>query len=517
MNGNKEAVVSTKSGKLEGNFENGIYVFKGVPYAAPPVGDLRWMPPRPVKPWQGIRNAQKFGPIAPQNLMPAMGPVALAPSFEGQAQSEDCLYLNVWTPGLDNARRPVFFWIHGGAFIIGAGTEAFLEEGVLARRGDIVVVSINYRLGALGFMNLDEVTGGKIPASGNEGLLDQIAALDWVQENIAAFGGDPDNVTISGFSAGGMSVSHLLTMEAARGKFHKALNRSGAANTIAPLDSCVDITREYLKIFNLDGRDVKAIRSLSVSQLLDGQQELNNRLRERDHRATPFQPVVDGKIMRELPMVSIKKGSARNIPIMSGTSLDELKMMTLMDPATRTIDEEGVINWLSGMIPEEHVPGLVSAYGEALKKRGGNVTPADILASINMDFMFRIPAIRQVEMQRDHGTPAYNYLFTYRSPAVGGVLGAMHGLDNPFLFGALDDVLTGRDEELEDLATKMQDSAIAFMRTGDPSCKTAGNWPVYGNDRMTMIFDRNPRVEAAPYEMERAAWEKIEFLFTPPL
>ena len=168
-------------------------------------------------------------------------------------------------------------------------------------------------------------------------------------------------------------------------------------------------------------------------------------------------------------------------------------------------------------MPAEVVPGLVETYREALKKRGNRVTPVGILGSINTDFMFRIPTIRLLETQRDLGAPVYNYLFTYKSPSLNGALGAIHGLDNPFLFGSLDHEFTGSDPELEDLVTKIQDSCAAFARTGDPSCETAGKWPVYGTDRMTMLFDRNSRVEAAPYETERAAWDHYDYLVNPPI
>jgi len=513
---NKQGIVTTKSGKLEGDDRKGLYVFKGIPYAAPPVGKLRWMPPQPVKPWTGVRPAKEYGSIAPQPMMPG-GTAIGTPSFAGQSQSEDCLFLNVWTPGLDDAKRPVYLWIHGGAFYIGSGTEGFLEEGTLARRGDIVIVSINYRLGAFGFLNLKEVTGGKIPATGNEGILDQVAALDWIHDNIAAFGGDPNNVTISGFSAGGMSVGTLLGMPAAKGKFHKALNRSGAANINSPLSAGVAIAEQQLKIFNIKGKDVDDLYALSTKQILDGQQELINQLRATTGTATPFQPVVDGKALPEMPMAAINKGSARNIPIMAGCTLDELKMMNVMDPNIKNMDEAALVKRLNGMVPADLVPGLVIAYKEALKKRGVNITPAEILGSINTDWMFRIPTIRLVESQLAQGMPAYNYLFTYKCPAMGGVLGAMHGLDNPFLFGALVPEFTGKDAELEDMALKIQDSAVAFMKTSDPSCKSAGKWPVYGKNRMTMIFDRNTRVEVAPYETERSAWDKYESAYNKPI
>ncbi len=515
MSAGKQAIVATRKGKVQGDFKNGLYVFKGVPYAAPPVDNLRWMPPQPVEPWSGVRPARKYGAIAPQNLMMAPGP--FRPDFADQPQSEDCLFLNIWTPGLDDARRPVMFWIHGGAFIIGSGTESFLEGGKLAKRGDIVLVSINYRLGALGFINLKEITSGKIPATGNEGLLDQVAALEWVQDNIAAFGGNPDNITVFGFSAGGMSIGMLLAMPAARGRFHKAINRSGAANVISTLDKAVEISSQFLNILGLKRKDVDGLRNLTTRQLLDGQQQLSTKLREAEHRATPFQPVVDGTVIKEAPMLSIKNGCAKGITLMAGNTLDEMKAVNSMDPAMRNMDEAGMFKRLNTMLPPDLVPGLVQVYRDALLRRGNKATPLEILGSINTDMMFRIPTIRLVEAQRDNGTPAYNYLFTYKSPAMGGALGAMHGLDNPLLFGSLDADFTGNSPEVENLANKLQDSCIAFARTGDPSCESTGPWPVYGESRMTMVFDINTRIESAPFEAERRAWDSYDLLSATPI
>jgi para-nitrobenzyl esterase len=191
--------------------------------------------------------------------------------------------------------------------------------------------------------------------------------------------------------------------------------------------------------------------------------------------------------------------------------------MNAMDPAMRSMDEAGLFKRLNDLLPPDLVPGLVRAYRDALKKRGSNSAPSDIMGTINADLMFRIPTIRLVETQRDNGVPAYNYLFTYKSPMMGGALGAMHGLDNPFLFGNLDDDFCGSGPEVESLAVKIQDSCASFARTGDPSCESIGKWPVYGKNRLTMILDKNTRVEAAPYEVERRAWDKFNLLFMRPL
>jgi len=511
------AIVKTSYGKVEGSLENGMYVFKGIPYAEQPAGDLRWLPPQPLKKWNDVKPAKKYGCISPQNMMPMAAKMPGMPDFSIEQQNEGCLYMNIWTPALDDAKRPVIFWIHGGAFIIGAGNEPFLETGALVKRGNIVLVSINYRMGAFGFMNLKEITNGKIPATGNEGLLDQIAALGWVQENIAAFGGNPDNVTAAGFSAGGMSIGDLLGMPKARGKFCKTINRSGSFNTVAPLESAVNIAEQFLKVLNINPKDTNGLRNLSTQQLLDAQEKLGAIMRETKGALTPFMPVVDGDVMPVFPIEAIKKGSAKNVIVMAGNTLDELKISTGMDPNLRNLDEAGLLKKLNDLLPADMVPDLIKIYREALQKRGSIASPTDILGTVNSDLMFRIPTIRLVEAQRDNGVPSYNYYFTYKSPAMGGILGAMHGLDNPFLFGALDHDFTGDGAGQQDLALKMQDSCIAFVHTGDPSCKTAGKWPVYSKDRQTMIWDINPRVEAAPYEAERKAWDAFDFKHTKPM
>ena len=202
---------------------------------------------------------------------------------------------------------------------------------------------------------------------------------------------------------------------------------------------------------------------------------------------------------------------------MAGNSRDELKAMNAMDPSMNNLDEAGMIKRLNTMLPPELVPGLVQAYRDSMQQGGTTVTPLEILGSINTDMMFRIPTIRLVEAQRDNGARAYNYLFTYKSPAMGGALGAMHGLDNPFLFGSLDADFTGNSPEAESLAIKIQDSCASFAHTGDPSCESTGPWPVYGESRMTMILDKNSRVEAAPLEAERSAWDSYNMLSTTPI
>lgn len=514
MNSVQEAVVETEAGRIEGEHEDGLYIFRGVPYAVPPVGELRWLPPQPVRPWEGIRKAKTTGPIAPQNPLLEVEMDAL--KIEGP-QDEDCLFLNIFTPGLDNGRRPVMVWIHGGAFIIGAGSQSIFMDGALAKRGDIVFVCINYRLGALGFMNLEEITHGRIPATGNEGLLDQVAALKWVYRNIAAFGGDHDNVTAFGESAGAMSIGCLMAMPAAHGTFQKAVLESGAANTVGEIEDAVGITRQYLEILKTDPSDTEGLRSLPVTRLLSAQQELGDKVREATHRITPFQPLVDGDVIPELPIEAIKKGSAKDIRVLAGTNLEEWKLFGVMDPDLRGLEESGMVERLKGLIPGEYVTGLIGSYREARAKRGDATSPVDILTAIQTDIMFRMPVVRLVEAQCDNHQPAYNYLFTYKSPVMGGILGACHALEIGFVFGNHDDSFCGTGPDADLLSRNIQDAWLAFARTGDPGCESIGPWPSYCDGRATMILDRNCRVEEAPYEEERSAWDTFHMVFTKPI
>ncbi len=506
MSDNKQAIVTTASGKVEGIYQEGLYVFKGIPYAAPPVGELRWMPPQPVKPWDGVRQTKEFGPISPQNPMVG-GPMTQVE----QAQDEDCLFLNIWTSGLDGARRPVMVWIHGGAFTIGSGSDPMYDNPGLATRGDIVLVTINYRLGMLGFLNLKEVTGGKIPATGNEGLLDQVAALKWVKDNITAFGGDPANVTVFGESAGSMSIACLMAMPAAKGYFHKGILESGVGSTAGPLDDAVDTAEKFLKHVGINGNDVEALRALTVQQLLDVEMKLRTDLAMPGEaaRITATAPVTDGEVIPGVPNQMARAGSAKDIPAIIGSNLEEWKLFGMMQPGINELTEAGLIERITPYMLEKDARELVSTYHQARQKRGEPVTNFELLSAINTDLMFRIPILGLVEAQRDNVQLAYNYLFTWKSPVMGGALGACHALEIGFVFGGYDDLFCGSGPDADKLSECIQEAWIAFARTGNPSCKAIGEWPVYGKNRATMMLGKPCHVEEAPYEEERSYWEKI--------
>ncbi len=502
-----EAIVKTTAGKVEGNYRRGAYVFCGIPYAAPPVGSRRWLPPQPAEPWDGVRPVKRFATTAPQN--PPESSILAAPQPE--PQDEDCLYLNIFTPGLDDARRPVLFWIHGGGFTTGSGSALVYYGRNITMRGDVVLVTINYRLGALGFLKLDEVTNGNIPATGNEGLLDQTFAMEWVRDNIAAFGGDPDNVTIFGESAGGMSVGAQLAMPGAKGLFHKAIPQSGAAHTASSPDRSVKAANVFLQILGISASDTGALRSLAMERLMEAQKELAVRAITPEFAigGMPLQPVIDGKILPRMPINAIANGSADGIPVLVGSILEEWKLFGVMDPSIASLTEEQLLRRCQRIIPSGDVGGLIEAYRKAREKRGAPTTPGELLMAIQTDRTFRMPAIALAETQMQRGTPAYSYLFTWTSPAMDGKLGACHALELGFLFGTHEENFSGIGPEADALSANMQDTWVAFARTGDPSCESPGKWPAYGERRETMVLGRESVLVEAPYEEERRAWDAI--------
>jgi para-nitrobenzyl esterase len=383
--------------------------------------------------------------------------------------------------------------------------------------GNIVLVTINYRLGALGFLHLKEITGGGIPATGCEGLLDQVAALRWVQANIRNFGGDPENITVFGESAGGMSIGCLMSMPAARGTFQKCILQSGAANTVASLEEGTSAAREFLDVLKLNPDSVDTLRSLSADRLMAAQEKLGAVMLSRDNRITPFQPVVDGTEMPDIPIQAIQKGFASGIATLIGTNLDEFKLFVAMDPGYRDMDKDGMIRRLGALIPLEYVPKVTAAYRKAREKRGDPVQPGEILTAIQTDLMFRIPAIHLATAQRDNGCPTYTYLFSRKSPVLGGALGACHALEIGFVFGNYEESFCGTGPEVETLSRQIQDAWTAFARTGNPSCASLGEWKGYGSSQTTMILDTRCRMEDAPYNEEKSVWDGLGLLFTKPI
>ncbi len=502
------ATVSIHQGKLEGDEQGGLFVFKGIPFAAPPVGGRRWLAPEKPAPWTGVRDARRFGAVAPQNKL--MLTALSAMLVEGE-QSEDCLSLNVWTPSLDGQRRPVMVWIHGGAFTIGSSSQSLYDGSVLARRGDVVLVTVNYRLGPLGFIRLADVTDGKIPASGSEGMLDQIAALEWVRDNIAEFGGDPGNVTIFGESAGGMSVGTLLAMPAARGLFHKAIPQSGACHTGAPITRANRTAERVLSKLRVNPSNAAAIRALTPAQLLTGTLLDDGRTPDPE-LGMAYQPCSDGTHLPRTAIEMVAQGSAAGVAVMVGSTLEEWKLFSLMDPGLYKLDRAGLGARISRRLDAPAADALVDSYEKARAARGESVTPADLFTAIETDRIFRIPGVRLAQVQRRHDARVYSYLFTWPSPAMGGVLGSCHALELGFVFGTNHmpgmSAFAGTGPAAEKLATQMQDAWLAFARSGDPSNESTGEWKAYDEARRpTMVFGASTKLADAPRDEERRAWD----------
>ena len=495
--------VQTSYGSLEGAQLQGVQAFKGVPFAKAPVDALRWAPPEKPEPWTLARDATAYGAASLQAQSPISTMMGM--SFE-EGTSEDCLFLNVWTPAAGSGTRPVMVFIHGGAFVIGAGSQSMYNGEHLARRGDVVVVTINYRLGALGFLRLGATTEGRIPATGNEAILDQVAALEWVRDEIAAFGGDPGNVTVFGESAGSISIAGLLASPRAKGLFRRAILQSGSANLVTAPAAADQVGAKIVEDLarDLAGQDLREIPA--------------QRIMEAQDRATPraggvsYAPVADGETIALDPFEAIAGGSAEGVDILVGSNLDEMNLFRLMDPSVDSLDETGLLARVTAFFPDNG-EDVVAAYKDAVAARGDEPMPSRTWLAFQTDQVFRAPAMKLAALQSVHTPSVYAYRFDHKSEAFGGILGAAHALELPFVFGTLSDpgfgaIVGGANDVTTALSGRMQEAWIAFARTGNPSTESLPKWPQYEpGQRATMLFSSDPRVANAPEEATRALWD----------
>jgi para-nitrobenzyl esterase len=497
--------VETQDGWVEGEQRAGHLAFRGIPFARPPLGSLRFRAPEPVVPWPGTLDAREFAASAPQSnselpWMEAQGP-----------RSEDCLYLNVVTPSR-SGKRPVMVWIHGGGFELGSGSSPVYDGGPLAERGDVVVVTINYRLGALGYLYLGAAGGERFGASANLGQLDQIAALRWVRENIAAFGGDPGNVTIFGESAGSIAVCTLLAMPAARGLFHRAVAQSGAWLEVQAPEAAAETSAAYLRELGISSTQTEALQELDVVQLLAAQHKVGLRLRG----GLGFCPVLDPASVPLHPRDAFARGEAAQVPLVIGTNRDELNLFRMgsLRELDKPMENARAIALLQNQLPSsvsEHVPRVLEAYRASRARRGLPHGNRALLGAIQSDVRFRLPSIQFAEAYRAVSPRTFMYLFTYESPALDGALRACHALELPFVFGTLhapfQDRFAGRGPAVEALSETMMACWLTFARSGDPTHPRAGDWIPYDpTRRATLVFDTDSKLEDAPYEEERSAW-----------
>ena len=506
------ATVRTSYGALRGAEEDTPCVFRGVPFAKPPVGELRWRPPQPPERWGGARDALEFGPASVQAAGAAQESVTGgAFGAAGLPTDEDCLTLNVWTPGLDGERRPVMVWIHGGVFRVGTGAAPIYDGATLARRGDVVVVTINYRLGVLGLMSLAGLPGEPDSGGANFALLDQIAALEWVRDEIAGFGGDPDNVTVFGESAGAISIGALLGAPRARGLFRRAILESGAAADTATQEDAAASRETLMGALGIARGDAAKLRALTADSILEAQQSLAMPVGRG--AGGGFGPVVDGDLLPHQPIEGVREGVASGVAILAGTNRDEWKLFAAMMPGAADVDE-GLHARLAMAFPsDDERTSAIDAYRMVRAQRGEDTSPPELLSAILSDSTFRWPATRLTSAQHKHHAQTYMYLFTWPSQGAGGALGSCHALEIPFVFDSFETSLgelAGPGPEAQALSQRMQDAWIAFARTGDPNHDGLPAWPTYEpGRRATMQLDRECEVVDAPMEPERAFWERL--------
>jgi para-nitrobenzyl esterase len=491
--------VLTTSGAVRGAPSGPVVAFKGIPYAAPPFGELRFAAPAPPPRWDGVRDCTAYGPTAPKPPYPAPVDLLLP---EPVIPGEDVLNLNVWTQDPSAGGLPVLVWIHGGAFVNGSGAVPQYDGTAFARDG-VVVVTINYRLGVDGFLHFDD--GG--PA--NRGLLDQVAALEWVRDNIAAFGGDPAAVTIAGESAGAMSVTTLLSMPRAAGLFRRVVAQSGAGHHALTAATARRVAGYLAERLGVPPKR-EALAEVPIADLVAAQRALSEesalapdpvRWGEIAANAMVYEPVVDGDVLPALPITAIQAGAGAGIDLLTGTNTDEHTLFLVPNGLVDFVTED-----LRGLAVAGYGLDVAEALG-TYRALDPAATPGDLLVKIATDWFFRIPAIRLAEARAGGPGRTFLYEFAWPSPQFGGRLGACHALEIAFVFDTLQtegvEPLAGPAAP-QDLADAMHAAWVRFVRDGDPG------WPAYDPAaRPVQVFGELSAVVPDPRGVQRALWDGI--------
>ena len=500
---NEAVVADTAFGKVRGVDVQGIKTFKGIPYGASTAGKNRFMPPANPAPWTSVRDALQYGPSAPQRNPDAPGAAArLATATAGlPAEGEDCLVLNVWTPAVNDGRkRPVMFWCHGGGFATGSGSSPGTDGTNLARRGDVVVVSINHRLNVLGFTNLVEAFGRDYAQSGDVGMLDIVAALQWVRTNIERFGGDPNTVMIFGQSGGGRKVSTLLTMPSAKGLFHRATIESGATIKLVDRDQAARVGEQLLKKLSLTSAQLRELQSLPVEKIMSAYFAVVRDMAGADQMTAGFSPTMDGQVVSQHPYYPTAATVSAEVPVMLGSTRTEMTLSS--DEAAFSLDENGMRKRVTDLLGE-HAGRTIEVYRQANQ----NATPSDIYFLIASDYRYGAPTMKIAERRAALGKgPVYLYYFRWETPVDGGRLKSPHTMEIPFAFDnvKVSSRLTGGGPEAMALADRISSAWIAFARTGDPNTPKLPRWPAFNpTDRPTMVFNNVSQVENDPLRQQR--------------
>ena len=492
--GAEHPIARTAAGRVRGYLDGGVRVFRGVRYGAD-TGPRRFQPPAPPAPWRGVAEAQAYGPACPQ------------PGREPN-QGEDCLFLNVWTPGLDAARRPVMVYVHGGAYSTGSGSSPLYDGARLARRGDVVVVTVNHRLNAFGYAYLARLLP-ELADSGNAGQLDLILALRWVRDNIAGFGGDPSRVMVFGQSGGGAKIATLMATPAAAGLFHRAATMSGQQVTASGPLNAHQRTLAFLDALKLKPEQAGALRTLPAQRLVEAQGSRDPIL---PFGGIYFGPVLDERSLKRHPFYPDAPAQSARIPMIIGNTHDETRAFLGNDETNFTVGWDGLAAKLIPNMRVDISPELVIAEYRRLYP---HYSPSDVLFAATTASRSWRGAIIEAELRALQGAPAYVYQLDFRSPAEGGRFGAFHTLDIPLVFDntAAEGSRTGDGPEARRTAAAMSAAFIALARTGDPNHDALPRWEPYALPRrQTMIFDERPRMADDPRGAERALFAKVPYV-----